>query len=56
MLEIKKINPNLSIQYISSREPDEILIQLIESNLSKNDLLLFLGAGKINKLSEKMIA
>jgi len=55
MLEIQKINPHISIHYFPFLENGENIVQMLESILNEKDLLLFLGAGKINKLSDKLI-
>jgi UDP-N-acetylmuramate--alanine ligase len=55
MLEVLKLNPRFSIHYLPFNPDGQNIVQMIESKLSGNDLLLFLGAGKINKLAEKLI-
>ncbi len=51
---LQEKNPPFSISYVPY-EPDFASIkQQINSTLQKDDLLLLLGAGKINKLAEKL--
>ncbi len=55
MLEIQKINPLVSIHYLPFTANGQNIIQMLEKKLCEKDLLLFLGAGKINKLAEKLL-
>lgn len=55
MLEIQKLNPDFSVHYLPFNAQGQNIVQMIESKLSSQDLLLFLGAGKINKLADKLI-
>lgn len=48
--EIQKANSILSVSYIPFFDNGTEIIQAITSKSSKDDLILFLGAGKINKL------
>lgn len=48
--EIQKTNPSITITYIPFIETGNNIVNLLQSQLKTNDLLLFLGAGKINKL------
>jgi UDP-N-acetylmuramate--alanine ligase len=53
--EIRKINPHISISYIPFLDNGKEIIESLNSKLNQEDLLLFLGAGKINKLIPYMI-
>lgn len=53
--EIQKINPHASISYIPFSDNGKEIVEFINSKLNQGDLLLFLGAGKINKLIPYMI-
>ena len=48
--EIQKINPHLAISYIPFLNNGKDITDFLQSILNANDLMLFLGAGKINKL------
>ena len=48
--QIKDLNSNLSITYLPFTENGQKIIDLITLKSNKNDLILFLGAGKINQL------
>ena len=54
-LEIKKLAPHIQISYIPFESNLDAIKEKVMSVLSKNDLLLLLGAGKINKLAEKLL-
>lgn len=53
--EIRKTNPTLSVIYIPFSNNGQNIIQQINATASTNDLILFLGAGKINKLIDSLI-
>ncbi len=48
--EIQKINPQLAVSYIPFSKDGHKIIEYIDSIAQMNDLILFLGAGKINTL------
>ena len=53
--EIQKINPNLNISFIPFGQKGASILATLEATLKHNDLLLFQGAGKVNKLISKLI-
>lgn len=52
---IKTKNPNLQVSYIPITENFEEIIQNIDQYSNQNDLLLLLGAGRVNQISNKII-
>ncbi len=53
--EIKKISPNYPVTYLPISENFEQIIDKINLDVQQNDLLLLLGAGKINNIASKII-
>ncbi len=53
--EIKSKYPDLQVSYIPMTKDFEPIIQEIEHKSNKNDLLLLLGAGRINQIAKKII-
>lgn len=53
--EIQKINPAFNVCFIPFGDHGEQILKTLEASLAKNDLLLFQGAGKVNKLADKLI-
>jgi len=53
---IKAKNPNLKITYVPITKNFNLLIESIKKNSSKHDLLLLLGAGKVNQIAKKILA
>ncbi len=53
--EIQKINPDFNVQFIPFGDHGEQILEKLETTLTKNDLLLFQGAGKVNKLADALI-
>ncbi len=53
--EIRKNNPHASISYIPFSNNGKEIVECINSKLNQDDLILFLGAGKINKLIPYLI-
>lgn len=51
---IQSLNPQFSVQYVPFEEDFEHIKQAISSSVEKNDLILFLGAGKIYHLAQKI--
>ena len=52
---IKAKNPNIQISYIPITQDFAPIIQKINQVSNQNDLLLLLGAGKINQIAKKII-
>ena len=52
MCEIKNDNPSLEVFYYPSYEE---IIKNIQRSLNNGDLLLTIGAGKVNKVGEELI-
>ena len=53
--EIKKTNPNIQTTFISFGSDGSEILTHLQTILNKNDLLLFQGAGKVNKLAQRLI-
>lgn len=53
--EIKRMSPNYPVTYLPISENFEQIIQKISIDIQQNDLLLLLGAGKINNIASKII-
>ena len=53
--EIQKLNPACNVKFIPFNDHGEQILTYLEATLAKNDLLLFQGAGKVNKLADKLI-
>lgn len=53
--EIQKTNPKLNVCFIPFGDHGEQILIKLEQILAKNDLLLFQGAGKVNKLADTLI-
>lgn len=53
--DIKRKNPNLKISYIPLDKDFQNIINEINTSITPNDLLLLLGAGKVNKIAQKLI-
>ncbi len=51
---LKARKPSFSIEYVPFQADFTAIKQAIEKNIQSDDLLLLLGAGKINKLTEKL--
>ena len=49
---IKKVNPDINIQYAPFEDSFAQIKQAVESNIKENDLILLLGAGKINQFKK----
>lgn len=54
-LDIKKVAPHIHVSYIPFEYNLDAIKDKVTSILSRNDLLLLLGAGKINKLADKLL-
>ncbi len=52
--EIQQKNPALAVQYIPFSDDFEEIKKEVEKMIDKDDLLLLQGAGKINKLADKI--
>ncbi len=52
--EIRQKNPALAVQYIPFSDDFEEIKKQVEALVNKDDLLLLQGAGKINKLADKI--
>ncbi|MBM18151.1 MAG: UDP-N-acetylmuramate--L-alanine ligase [Epsilonproteobacteria bacterium] len=52
---IKKINPNTKIIYRPADNNFDSIISTLNDTLHTDDLLLLLGAGKVNKIADKLI-
>lgn len=52
--EIQQKNPALAVQYIPFSDDFEEIKKQVEKMVDKDDLLLLQGAGKINKLADKI--
>ena len=53
--EIQEMNPHISISYIPFSDNGKEIIDFLNSKLNQDDLILFLGAGKINKLISYLV-
>ncbi len=53
--ELQKRNPGLSVAYIPYGHDFSDLVTHLHPYLTPNNLLLLLGAGKVNKISEKLM-
>lgn len=53
--ELKKLNPELSVSYIPYDADFQQILAHLTPHLQENDLLLLLGAGKVNKMAEKLL-
>ncbi|MBP6892000.1 UDP-N-acetylmuramate--L-alanine ligase [Candidatus Babeliales bacterium] len=53
--EIQKMNPALNVNFIAFGNNGEQILSKLNESLSKDDLLLFQGAGKVNQLADKLI-
>ncbi len=53
--EINKSNPSCSVQYIPFQADLSDIKNSVLNIVSDNDLILLLGAGKVNKLAEKLL-
>lgn len=54
-LEIQKIAPHISVHFVPYQSNLQEIQKKVLSIASNDDLLLLLGAGKINKLAEKLL-
>lgn len=52
---IKEKNPNYPVFYVPIDNNFEKIIDKLKNNLEKDDLILLQGAGKVNKIAEKLI-
>ncbi len=52
---LKKHNPSLSVEYIPYEADFHQIIEHLTPHLQEQDLLLLLGAGKVNKMAEKLL-
>ena len=53
--EIAKVAPHINVHFIPFQADLQAIKEKVEEISSKNDLLLLLGAGKVNKLAEKLL-
>ncbi len=52
---IHQKRPDLKVKYIPMEPEFNQIIQNIDENISKSDLLLLLGAGRVNQIAKKLI-
>ena len=52
--DIKAKNPNIKISYVPISDNFEQIIQEVDQKSEQNDLILLLGAGKINQIAKKI--
>ncbi len=52
--ELISLNPPFAVQYVPFEEDFTQIKQSITQSIGKNDLLLFLGAGKVYHLAEEL--
>jgi UDP-N-acetylmuramate-alanine ligase len=53
--ELKQRNERLNVSYVPYEADFAQILNEIEPQLHEHDLLLLLGAGKVNKIADKLI-
>lgn len=54
-IDIQKVAPHLNIHFVPFHHSLDAIKEKVLTILSKNDVVLLLGAGKVNKLAEKLL-